>query len=75
MEFEFIQLTQDDKDEQHINYDTGYLSGADIGDWVFDDGEVLVSQSCVLDWLGCAVGDEKERCQKIYDQLTQLNGR
>jgi hypothetical protein len=47
---EFEVLTQETMDDQADNYDDGYLAGACVGDLVFSDDEVLVSEQTITGW-------------------------
>ena len=75
MEMDFIQITQDDIDQQAKTHEECYLSGAKVGDWVLDDNELLASQSCVYDWVSKSKGKEQDIYNEIYEQLTKLNSK
>lgn len=47
---EFEVLTQETMDDQADNYDEGYLAGASVGDLVFCDDEILVSEQTITGW-------------------------
>lgn len=47
---EFEVLTQETMDDQADNYDDCYLAGASVGDLVFCDDEVLVSEQTITGW-------------------------
>lgn len=76
MDIETIQLTQEDIEDQNRNYDADYLSKAKIGDWVYDDGEVLCSQSCVDHWYQTSsTEEERENWLQIFEHLQSLNNQ
>lgn len=66
------QLIDGDIEEQAKDYDEGYLSGAKIGDWVWLDSEVYVSQKCINHWLATTHQDY-EKLNLIYNHLELLN--
>lgn len=69
-----VQITQDDIDYQNQNYDHDYLSGAKVGDWVYDDGETLCSQSCVEHWYHTSsTTKETQKWLHIFEHLEKLN--
>lgn len=71
-----LQLTQDDMDDQNKDYHEDYLHKASVGDWVYDDGEVLCSQSCIEDWHRISTTDEEiKKWSSIYDRLKSLNNK
>lgn len=75
MDFDFVRLTKDDISQQTKTHGESYLSDAKVNDWVLDDGELLASQSCVYDWASKSEGEEQDRYNEIYEQLTKLNGK
>lgn len=69
-----VQITQDDIDYQNQNYDHDYLSGVKVGNWVYDDGEILCSQGCINHWYQTSVIEkQREKYQKIFECLKRLN--
>ena len=73
---EILQLTQDAINDQNRNYDDSYLSNAEAGDWVYDDGETLCSQSCVEHWYHTSSTEkETKKWSHIFDRLKSLNSK
>lgn len=70
---EYLTITQEQIDEQNADYDSSYLSGTSSGDWVYDDGEVLVSQDCVYDWASKSKRKDKVNYYKIFYDLKKFN--
>lgn len=63
---DFEVLTQDMIDEQAENYD-GYLDGAEVGDLVWGDNEMWVSQSNVEAWDYQNEESAKNQCLAVRD--------
>lgn len=73
---DILQLTQDDMSDQNRDYDEGYLSKAKVGDWVYDDGETLCSQSCVEHWYQTSSTEkETKKWLHIFEHLQSLNSK
>lgn len=73
---DILQLTQDAINDQNRNYDDSYLSNAEVGDWVYDDGEILCSQSCVEHWYHTSSTEkEAKNWSHIFDRLESLNSK
>lgn len=74
MDIETLQITQEDIDSQNENYDEGYLAEAKAGDWVYDDGETLCSQTCIDYWYQGSNDDrEREKYLAVLNKLKSLN--
>ena len=74
MDIETLQLTQEDIERQNKDYHEDYLAEAKAGDWVYDDGEVLCSQSCVERWRNTSTTEkETEKQDLIFKHLEKLN--
>lgn len=69
----YLVITQEQIDEQNANYDSSYLSGASSSDWVYDDGEVLVSQACVYDWASKSKSEDEINYWSVFNDLQEFN--
>lgn len=69
----YLVITQEQIDEQNANYDSSYLSGASSSDWVYDDGEVLVSQACVCDWASKSKSEDEINYWRVFNDLQEFN--
>lgn len=74
-EFELVQLTQEDIDDAIRNGFEDYLYNAKVGDWVYDDNEMLCSYSCVYQWYSTTPSDtdSHKRYAEICSELNRLN--
>lgn len=64
---EFEVLTQELIDDQADYYDDSYLAAASVGDLVFVDDEVLVSEQIVSDWYQEAITDNHRKDLDVRD--------
>ena len=71
----FVRIDQEYIDFQKPIYNDIYITDVKVGDWVYDDGEVLVGMSCIYQWYSTSVGEEQENYRQIYDHLEALNKR
>lgn len=69
----YLVITQEQIDEQNANYDSSYLSSVSSSDWVYDDGEVLVSQACVYDWASKSKSEDEIKYYRIFNDLQEFN--
>ena len=72
---DFVILDEEYIEFQKPTYNDAYIDGATVGQWVYDDGEVLVSQSCVEHWYATSQGEEQEKYRQIFEHLEALNSR
>ena len=76
MEYDFVKLKQADITRQKKTHDDCYLAGASSGDFVFEDNEVLVSESCINQWASSSKDKEKKkRYDEIHSYLVKLNSK
>lgn len=76
MDNEYLQITQEQIDNQNLEYDRNYLTGVEVGDWVYDDGEVLAGVHCVEHWLVLSTSEKHiAENQEIIEKLQTLNSK
>lgn len=76
MDNEYLQITQEQIDNQNLDYDPNYLAGVEVGDWVYDDGEVLAGVHCVEYWLVLSTSEKHiAKNKQIIEKLEVLNSK
>lgn len=72
---DFVILDEEYIEFQRDIYDDVYISDTKVGDWVYDDGELLAGMTCVYHWYATSEGDQQEKYRQIYERLKTLNKR
>ena len=72
---DFVRLDEEYIEFQKPIYNDAYISDAKVGDWVYDDGELLASKSCVYHWYSTTSDEQQEKYRQIYEHLEMLNSR
>lgn len=74
-DFELVQLTEEDIEDAINNGFESYLNDAKVGDWVYDDNEMLCDYRCVYQWYSTTPSDRDshKRYAEICRELQRLN--